>query len=39
MRNLDVADTRGKLAVYAGAGLPRCEDGGKPRLGMPDPGK
>ena len=38
MRNLDVADTRGKLAVYAGAGLLRCGRW-QARLSMPDPGK
>ena len=37
MRNLDIADTRGKLATYARVGLLVPGTGGVPRLDLPDP--
>ena len=37
MRNLDIADTRGKLGVYSKVGLLGSgSDGGIPLLGKPD---
>jgi len=37
MRNLDIADTRGKLATYARVGLLAPGTSGVPRLDLPDP--
>jgi argininosuccinate synthase len=37
MRNLDIADTRGKLTTYARVGLLAPGTSGVPRLDLPDP--
>jgi hypothetical protein len=37
MRNLDIAETRGKLATYTGVGLLAPGTSGVPRLDLPDP--
>jgi argininosuccinate synthase len=37
MRNLDIADTRGKLATYTRVGLLAPGTSGVPRLDPPDP--
>ena len=37
MRNLDIAETRGKIATYTGVGLLAQGNSDVPRLDLPDP--